>query len=172
MNDTLVDTDPQNSSDQYLTFVLAQEEYAVEIVKVQEIKSWSTVTPIPCSPEHVLGVINLRGAIVPIVDLRKQFNLPEWDGEGIRAVVIVRSEFDGSPRTLGLLVDEVSDVYHVQEAEIQECGQFSTTIGGNFIAGLSQRDDSLLILIELERVVAHGLDGMDPSIREVAHAEA
>lgn len=171
MNETLVDTDPQNSSDQYLTFVLAEEEYAVEIVKVQEIKSWSTVTPIPCSPEHVLGVINLRGAIVPIVDLRKQFNLPAWDGEGIRAVIIVRSEIDGSPRTLGLLVDEVSDVYHIQEKEIQECDQFSTTIGGNFISGLSQRDTSLVILIELERVVAHGLDGVDPIASEAAHAQ-
>ena len=171
MNDSTAEIEQQNSSEQYLTFVLAEEEYAIEIVKVQEIKSWSTVTPIPCSPEHVLGVINLRGAIVPIVDLRKQFNLPEWEGEGIRAVIIVRSEVNGSPRTLGLLVDQVSDVYHVKEQDIQECGQFSTTIGGNFIAGLSQRDDMLLILIELERVVSHGLDGVDPTLSEAHHAE-
>jgi len=172
MTEPLIDNEPHNSSDQYLTFVLANEEYAIEIVKVQEIKSWTTVTPIPCSPEHLLGVINLRGAIVPIVDLRKQFSLPTWDAEGVRAVIIVRSEATDNPRTLGLLVDEVSDVYHAQEQDIQDCDQFSTTIGGDFISGLSKRDESLVILINLEGVVEHGLDGIEPNQIEAANADA
>ena len=98
-----------DTTDQFLTFILGNEEYGIEILKVQEIKSWGPFTPIPNAPEYVLGVINLRGAIVPIVDLRSRFGLPPQEYTTTTAIIIVHTEVDDQPRIIGLVVDQVSD---------------------------------------------------------------
>lgn len=147
--------------EQYLTFVLAEEEYAVDILKVQEIKSWGPVTPVPCSPGYVLGVINLRGAIVPVVDLRLLFELPEADYTSTTAVVIVRSVVAGQLRVVGLVVDKVAEVYHLGADNIQPSTSISSNIGGQFFSGLGHIEEKLVILIDLDRLVAVGLDEIE-----------
>jgi len=147
--------------EQYLTFVLAEEEYAVDILKVQEIKSWGPVTPVPCSPAYVLGVINLRGAIVPVVDLRLLFDLPKADYTSTTAVVIVRSVVAGQLRVVGLVVDKVAEVYHLGADNIQPSSSISSNIGGQFFSGLGHIEEKLVILIDLDRLVAVGLDELD-----------
>lgn len=138
---------------QFLTFVLDSEEYAIDILRVQEIKSWSLVTKIPKSPAYVLGVINLRGSIVPIIDLRGRFGLPTAEITNKTAVIIVRTEVNGSERVMGLVVDRVSEVYHFKETDIQSSATMSGNINSEFFGGLAKAEKHLVILLNLDRIV-------------------
>src|SRR5580658_5602491 len=101
------------AGEQYLTFMLAGEEYGVDILRVQEIKGWDKVTRIPHTAKFVLGVINLRGAVVPILDLRCRFGLGSSDFGPTTVVIVVRAMTRSGERTVGMVVDAVSEVYHV-----------------------------------------------------------
>ncbi|MFK8053464.1 MAG: chemotaxis protein CheW [Woeseiaceae bacterium] len=151
----------RNVGEQYLTFLLDREEYAVEILKVQEIKSWSTVTPVPCAPEYILGVINLRGAIVPVIDLRSRFGLEHIDHTPSTAVIIVRATNSDQQRIAGLVVDEVAEVYHLQESNIQDSVDIAGSIDGDYIRGLAQAEENLVILINLDRIIMSSLELAD-----------
>ena len=105
------------SSEQYLTFMLAGEEYGVDILRVQEIKGWDKVTRIPHTPDYVLGVINLRGAVVPILDLRRRFGLETIAFGPTTVVIVVRVMSGRDERTVGVVVDAVSEVYNVDAAD-------------------------------------------------------
>lgn len=148
----------QDVGEQYLTFLLDSEEYAVEILKVQEIKSWSTVTPVPCAPEYLLGVINLRGAIVPIIDLRSRFCLEGIERTPSTAVIIVRATDSDQQRIAGLVVDQVAEVYHLQAEKIQDSVDIAGSIDADYICGLAQADDKLIILINLDRIILTSLE--------------
>lgn len=138
---------------QYLTFLLGDEEYAVDILRVQEIKSWGPVTPVPQSPSYMLGVINLRGAIVPIVDLRRRFELPPQEVQPTTAVVIVSADSLEGKKVIGLVVDRVSEVYHMAAEQIQESADISAEIDSTFIYGLAKTEEKLIIVLNLARVV-------------------
>lgn len=150
LSDQTVQASPQG---QFLTFVLEGEEYAVNILKVQEIKSWSPVTRVPRAPSHMLGVINLRGSIVPVISLRRRFALPEVEPDGKTAVIIVRGSGGQDRKTVGLVVDQVSEVYQFTEAQIQPAGQISGCIDENFIEGLAKTDEGLVIVVNLEHII-------------------
>src|ERR1700732_1218106 len=111
-----VDKSAGESSEQYLTFLLAGEEYGVDILRVQEIKGWDKVTRIPHTPDYVLGVINLRGAVVPILDLRRRFGLETIAFGPTTVVIVVRVMSGRDERTVGVVVDAVSEVYNVDAA--------------------------------------------------------
>ncbi|MFK7956019.1 MAG: chemotaxis protein CheW [Lysobacterales bacterium] len=153
----------QEMGEQYLTFVLNNEEYAIEILKVQEIKSWAPVTPIPCSPDYLLGVINLRGAIVPVVDLRQKFGMEPRDFTPVTAVIIVRATDSEQQRVAGLVVDQVEEVYHLQAGQIQDSAGIAASIDSKFISSLAQIDDKLVILINLESIIDSSLELMNLS---------
>lgn len=157
-NDVAVESSAKSIGDQYLTFVLSGEEYAVEILKVQEIKSWSPATPIPCAPDYMLGVINLRGSVVPVIDLRRRFGLPPTEYTATTAVIIARTNVDGKEKVAGLVVDEVADVYHLGASKIQESSEIAGSIDSNFIQGLAQENEKLIILINLEKIVESSLE--------------
>lgn len=150
--------DTAETADQYLTFMLGKEEYGVEILKVQEIKSWGTYTRLPRAPEHVLGVINLRGAIVPIVDLRLRFGLQQEAHTATTAIIIVRSEIDDHERIVGLVVDSVSEVYHLDSESIQEQSDLAGFIRGRYIRGLGQIEDKMVIILDLDPVIESSID--------------
>lgn len=152
------------TADQYLTFLLGDGEYGVEILKVQEIKSWGPYTPLPNSPDFLLGVINLRGAIVPIIDLRKRFDLPVVEYTSTTAIIIVRVECEEQHRVVGLVVDLVSDVYHLSQDAIQDDVDLTSEQHGNYIRGLGQIDDKMVILVNLEPVVSSSLDGYSEGV--------
>ena len=139
---------------QYLTFMLAGEEYGVEILKVQEIKGWAPVTPIPNTPEHVLGVLNLRGAVVPIIDLRKRFSLETVAYGPTTVVIVVKMLHDDQDRTVGLVVDGVADVYQLDTSDIQPAPAMGSTIHTDFVLGLATVSDKMVILLEVDSLVS------------------
>lgn len=149
----------QGSANQFLTFLLDNEEYGIEILNVQEIKSWGPYTPLPRSPDHVLGVINLRGAIVPIVDLRARLGIPTTEMTSTTAIIIVSVEFEQQERKVGLVVDCVSEVYQLMPENIQSAdeGQNSGDDKG-YINAYGHIEDKLLILINLEPIISSTLE--------------
>lgn len=150
--------DIAETADQFLSFLIAEEEYGIEILKVQEIKSWGQYTPLPKSPDYVLGVINLRGAIVPIIDLRCRFGLPPTEYTTTTAVIIVRNEDSEQARIIGLVVDSVSEVYHLAPDAIQEATEHPNSDKANYVRGYGQIAEKLVILVNLDPIIAASLD--------------
>ncbi len=141
-------------ANKYLTFVLATEEYAIDILRVQEIKGWSKVTQIPNTPKYICGVINLRGTIVPIVDLRLRFHL-DYQKYGSMTVVVVVNVIssNGKERIMGVVVDGVSDVYDVAEVNIKPPPDFGSVISTEFVKGLATVGDNMVIVLDIDKLL-------------------
>ncbi|HDN26415.1 MAG TPA: chemotaxis protein CheW [Thioploca sp.] len=149
-----MNSDTSNVANKYLTFVLATEEYAVDILRVQEIKGWNKVTTIPNTPGYICGVINLRGTIVPIIDLRLRFNLEHLAYGQMTVVVVVKVlSVDGKERIMGIVVDGVSDVYDVAEADIKPPPDFGSVITTEFVKGLATVDEKMVIVLDIDRLL-------------------
>lgn len=151
------DTLSEEITKQHLTFILGGEEYGVDILKVQEIRGWEPATPIPNTPDYVLGVINLRGIVVPIIDLRVRFELPSAEFGPATVVVIVKVSQDEQERTVGLVVDEISDVYSVIESEIKEAPEMGGALSTEYINGLTTVDEKMIILLNVDLLVNAGV---------------
>lgn len=148
----------EDGTDQYLTFMLAGEEYGVEILKVQEIKGWSSVTPMPNMPEFILGVINLRGTVVPIIDLRKRFCMESIPYNQTTVVIVVKvADETGSERTMGVVVDAVSEVHNVAKTDLKPAPEFGGTLGTDSIRGLVTRDERMLIILDIDHLMNNGV---------------
>ncbi|WP_087022039.1 chemotaxis protein CheW [Thaumasiovibrio subtropicus] len=132
---------------EFLSFVLAEEEYAVDILDVREVRGWSDVRPIPNSPEFLLGVLELRGEYVPIVDLRSRFGM-EPAVLNATTVVIVLNDANGKP--LGIIVDAVSEVYPLSEEQIKPAPSLSVSIDHRYIVGITAVENGHVVLINLE----------------------
>lgn len=133
-----------------LSFKLAEEEYCLDILSVQEIRGYDTVTSIANTPAFIKGVINLRGHIVPIVDLRIKFRLSEarYDATTIVIILNIRGKM------IGIVVDSVSDVIAVPHGEIREPPRFGSAINTEFIAGMATVEGRMLILVDIERLLS------------------
>lgn len=144
-----------SNDDQYLTFVLDNEEYAVDILRVQEIRGWESVTRIPNTPDYIRGVLNLRGAIVPIIDLRRRFALSIVEYNQTTVIVVLRVEKeDGSgSRIMGIIVDGVSEVYSVPDEQVREAPDFGTKVRTEFIKGLATMEDKMVIILDIDRML-------------------
>ncbi|HVZ32870.1 MAG TPA: chemotaxis protein CheW [Polyangiaceae bacterium] len=134
-----------------MTFTLGDGEYGIEILHVQEFKGYTAVTPVPNMPAHLRGVMNLRGIIIPVFDLRVRFGLPATLNE---FTVIVVAVING--RTVGLVVDTVSDVIDIDSSAIQQTPEFSARADSAFLKGMAKRGDRLVILLALEQLVSLG----------------
>ncbi len=139
---------------QCLTFKLADEEYGVDILKVQEIRSWEPVTSIPNTPDFIIGVINLRGIIVPIIDLRIRFNLDKVEYGGSTVVVVVKVEHEGNERIVGIVVDAVSEVYQISEEMMRETPELGGAISTEFIKGFATIDEKMIIYLDIDMLVS------------------
>ncbi len=142
-----------DAGQQFLTFHLREEEYGVDILCVQEIKGWDQVTQIPNMPEYVKGVINLRGAIIPLIDLRLRFGLEEVEYGPTTVVIVLKVESDGRERTFGIVVDAVSDVYDVTDDQLNPPPDLGSAINVNYVSGLAAVEEKMLILLDAERLV-------------------
>lgn len=140
-------------SSQYLTFMLAGEEYGLNILNVQEIKGWEGVTPIPNMPSHILGIINLRGTVVPIVDLRRCFALDPNSFGTTTVVIMVKIDMDGDQRVVGIVVDAVSEVYNVNMNEVEPAPTMNTAVQTEYIRGLATVQDKMVILLDIARLI-------------------
>ena len=135
--------------DEYLTFTLGREEYGVDILKVQEIRGYDAVTRLPDAPEWIKGVINLRGAIIPVVDLRIKFRLGEPVYDGFTVMIILNV----SGRVIGAVVDSVSDVTQLRPDQIRPAPELGLQVDARYIAGMGSVDQRMLILLDIERMV-------------------
>ena len=138
-----------NHGNEYLVFTLGDEEYGIEILKVQEIRGCERVTRIANSPDFITGVTNLRGVIVPIVDLRIKFNLAGAEINE-KTVVIVLSL---AQRVVGIVVDGVSDVLSLNAEEIKPAPDFSVTLSTDYLLGLGSVDERMIILVDIEKLL-------------------
>src|SRR5512141_220066 len=135
-----------------LVFVLGREEYAVDILKVQEIRGYEKVTPIPAAPDYLKGVVNLRGIIVPVIDMRVKFGLADPRYDSFTVVIILRL----AQRTIGIVVDAVSDVVGLARDDVKPAPQLGTLVDSSFIAGLGTQDDRMVLLLDIEKLLSSG----------------
>jgi purine-binding chemotaxis protein CheW len=152
-----VDASTSMAGEQYLTFILGCEEYGVDILRVQEIKGWDKVTRIPYTPEYVLGVINLRGAVVPIIDLRRRFGLETNEFGPTTVIIVVRVMSGLAERTVGVVVDAVSEVYNVGAADTKPPPDVCSGVGTVFVKALATIEDKMLILLDIDRLVGNSI---------------
>jgi purine-binding chemotaxis protein CheW len=144
-DDSGVSTGPTS---QYITFTIGGEEYGVDIMAVREIKGWSDTTGLPNSPPYVRGVINLRGIIVPIFDLRARFGLGPTQATKTHVVIIVAVQ----QRTVGILVDSVSDILTIQASDVRSVPDMDRSIDDAYLNGLVAMSDRMVAIIALERL--------------------
>ncbi|MEX2375715.1 MAG: chemotaxis protein CheW [Dehalococcoidia bacterium] len=144
----------QQGVEQHLTFIVADEEYGVDILRVQGIQGWAAATAIPNTPPHVLGVINLRGTVVPVVDLRQRFSLPPVECGSTTVVIIVRVEDNDKERIVGMVVDAVSEVYNVANRDIQATPEFGVAADSVFVRGLAVMEKKMVILLDIDRLLS------------------
>ncbi len=145
---------------QFLSFTLGDEEYGVDILSVQEIRSWEPVSRIPNVPDYEKGVVNLRGAIVPIIDLRERFGLGHLEYSPLTVVVVLQMQTkEGQTRVMGVVVDSVSDVIDVDKKTIQNAPNFGTKVSTEFINGLASVNDRMVMLLDVEKLLK--LDDLD-----------
>lgn len=149
-NSTLDAARSSNLGEQYLTFFMNEEEFGVNILSVQEIRGWEAVTPIPNAPKQVLGVMNLRGTVAPVIDLRMCFGLNalSYTDETVVIILTVPSE-NGGTKIMGVVVDAVSDVHNFDEDSVQPSPELSHEGQAQYIKGLGSTDDQMVILLNL-----------------------
>jgi len=145
---TTYDSGAPAAVDQFLTFSLGEEEYGVDILKVQEIKGYVPTTRIPNAPDDVRGVLNLRGTIVPIVDLRRKFNLAEVVYDQFTAIVVIVVQ----ERVMGMVVDSVSEVMSIPPGDIQPPPDFGA-MNGSMLRGMARVGEKLIILLDIDAVL-------------------
>ncbi|MCI0507967.1 MAG: chemotaxis protein CheW, partial [Gammaproteobacteria bacterium] len=143
----------KDNKNQYLTFILAGEEYGVDILQVQEIKGWDNVTKIPNAPLYIKGVMNLRGAIVPIIDLRQRFNLENLEYGLMTVVIVLKVNSEGRERTMGIVVDAVSDVYDIAKEEMKPPPDFGDVISIEFLKGLATVDNKMVMILDIDHLL-------------------
>ncbi len=143
-NNTTADTDGE-----FLSFALGEEHYGVDILKVQEIRGYDSVTRLPDAPDYIKGVINLRGTIVPVIDLRLKLRLKEARYDAFTVMIVLNVE----DRVVGIVVDSVSDVIPLSSDQIRPTPEFGAAVDTRFISGIGTQDDRMLILLDIETLL-------------------
>ncbi|EPJ48225.1 MAG: positive regulator of CheA protein activity [Osedax symbiont Rs2] len=138
---------------QYLSFVLDTEEYGIDILRVQELRGWTPVTPVPDMPEYIKGVLNLRGAIIPVVDLRKRFGLPKRDYGPTTVVIVIKVDSGSKERIMGIIVDAVAETYTLTQDQIQPPPKIGGGVSSEFITGLVAQNDKMIVLMDIDELM-------------------
>lgn len=147
-------TDEKTVQDgQYLSFTLGGEDYGVDILKVKEIRGWETVRQLPDTPEFVKGVLDLRGIIVPIIDLRIRFRLADCEYTPTTVIIVLAVDYEGDQRIMGAVVDGVSDVLDVKGKDIRKAPNLGTNINTRYIRGMVTLDERMVILLDADKLL-------------------
>ena len=145
----------------HLIFKLAEEEYGLDILKVKEIIGMMTITAVPRTPEFVKGVINLRGKVIPVVDLRLKFGLPAKDYDERTCIVVMEVSRAGGSVQMGIVVDSVSEVQNIGAGDIEPTPSFGTSVETEYIRGMAKSEGRVTILLDIDRVLtSQELDGL------------
>jgi purine-binding chemotaxis protein CheW len=142
-----------DQNDQYLTFIMQKEEYGVPILSVQEIRGMENVTPIPNAPEYVKGVINLRGTVVPIIDLRQRFGLENLTYDTTTVVIVLKVETQKGEKIMGIVVDAVSDVYSIADEDMREAPDLGEQVDTHYIQGLVNVNETMVIILDIKHLL-------------------
>jgi purine-binding chemotaxis protein CheW len=146
----------------YLTFKLGDEEYGLEILRVREIIGLMPITAVPRTPEAVRGVINLRGKIIPVLDLRQKFGMGRVEDTELTCVIVVDADVKGLPAQMGLLVDSVSEVVDVLDDQVEEAPSFGEGLDTSFLLGMAKHRGAVKILLNTEAVLS------EPGVVDIA----
>jgi len=141
---------------QYLTFMLGREVFAVSILRIKEIIEYGQLTVVPMMPEFIRGVINLRGAVVPVMDLLARFGQDSSALSKRTCVVILEIELEGETQDVGILVDAVNEVLEISGSEVEPAPRFGTNVRADFISGMGKVNGRFVIILDLNRVVSAG----------------
>jgi purine-binding chemotaxis protein CheW len=141
---------------EFLAFTLGQEEYGIDIQKVQELRGYDTVTRIANAPEHIKGVVNLRGIIVPIIDMRIKFNLGTPSYDQFTVVIILNV----AKRVMGMVVDSVSDVITLSPEQVKPAPEMGSVLDTDYLIGLGTLDERMLILVDIDRLMSSAEMGL------------
>jgi len=153
----------RDATREVLVFVIGKEEYGVDILKVQEIRGYEKVTAIPSAPDYLKGVVNLRGTIVPVIDMRIKFKLPDPSYDSFTVVVILKL----SSRVIGIVVDAVSDVVRLAANDVKEAPRLGSVVDSTYLTGVATLDDRMVLLLDIEKFLSSGeLDLLDGVARE------
>lgn len=139
----------EDSSNEFLTFALGSEEYGVDILTVKEIRGYDAVTRLPDAPDYIKGVINLRGTIVPVIDMRLKFRLERADYTALTVMIVLHV----ADRVVGMVVDSVSDVVRLSADQVRAVPEIGATIDRQFLTGIGTLDERMLILLDIERLM-------------------
>jgi purine-binding chemotaxis protein CheW len=153
----LIGNEFRNNCEQFLTFILNDEEYGIDILKVQGIQGLGKVTALPHTPEFILGVVNLRGAIVPIINLRSRFGMELIPDGPTTVVIVVKVQSEKSERIVGLLVDAVSEVHDIARDDLKPAPDFGSSVNSSFISALATVDERMLILLDIDHLINTGV---------------
>ncbi|MGD9124165.1 MAG: chemotaxis protein CheW [Desulfarculaceae bacterium] len=137
----------------YLTFDLAEEVYGQDILRVREIIGMMDITPVPRTPEFVLGVINLRGKVIPVVDLRLKFGLPYKEPDDRTCVIVVEVQSGEDTVQMGIVVDRVNEVADVKASEVEPTPSFGVSLDTAFILGMAKVGEKVIILLDIDKVL-------------------
>jgi purine-binding chemotaxis protein CheW len=148
----------------YLTFVLGAESYGIPVLKVREIISLLAITPIPQMPPYVRGVINLRGKVIPVIDLRIKFEMDKADATEKTCIIVVKIRLPGGETQMGLVVDAVEEVANIVAADIEETPSFGVSVCGEYILGMAKLKGTVKTLLDIEQIVT------GETIREIQDA--
>ena len=155
---------PTPTPGEFLTFTLGEEHYGVDILKVQEIRGYDAVTRVPDAPEYIKGVINLRGTIVPVIDLRLKLRLREARYDSLTVMIVLNVQ----DRVVGIVVDGVSDVVPLLQEQIRPKPEFGAAVDTRFISGIGTLDERMLILLDIEMLLDSADLGTDACSLEAA----
>lgn len=147
-------TDLSELAGKYLTFNLGNEGYGLEILKVQEIIGMQEITKIPRTPDYVKGVINLRGKVIPIIDLRSKFGMPEQELTRKTCIIVVQVQRGESALIMGIVVDEVSEVLNISGDQIEAAPSLGTNVDTHFILGMAKTESAVKILLDIDKVLS------------------
>lgn len=148
----------------YLTFRLAREEFAIQVLKVREIMGIEEITAVPQTPSHVKGVINLRGKVIPVVDLRLKFGLPELEYSQRTCIIVVQISLGATLTLMGIIVDGVSEVLNLSAGDIENTPEFGAGVATPYLMGMAKIKGKVKILLDINEVLTtqelHGLDAL------------
>jgi purine-binding chemotaxis protein CheW len=137
---------------QYLTFQLSEEAFAVDVSNVREILEFTSVTKVPKTPEYMRGVINLRGSVVPVFDMRLKFGLSQTEKTVNTCVIVVEVSFEGETTIMGALVDSVDEVFELEPSLIEPAPKIGMQLKTEFIRGMGKKDDRFIIILDIDKV--------------------
>jgi purine-binding chemotaxis protein CheW len=141
-----------DTTNQFLTFTLGEEVFALDISSVREVLEYTTITKVPRTPEYIRGVINLRGRAVPVVDVRLKFGMPETARTVDTCIIIVEVTLGGEETVLGALADSVKEVMDIEPQDIEPAPKLGTSIKADFILGIGKRGEDFILLLDINKV--------------------